>query len=194
MALDRERWNQRRFYSVLFCAFFAHDGIGWEFVLKTPLFGFLIARQWISIYSTTNARMNLKWFGLLTRWTIEGGGIMYRWNWDNKEAVVAQGNSQQVPDPNQISPKFFDQVAQIAHFFALYALNFTFVAFFGFKWLWLAFVLSLLYAVIHEFVYDPLEENAATRGSDMRDFIFLMLGAATGEIFAILLVALRGHV
>ena len=84
-----------------------------------------------------------------------------------------------------INPTFFDQVAQIAHFFTTYGITFTFGVFGGWKWLLAAFIGSMIYAGVHEFWWDPREENAATRGSDLQDFCFLTAGALVGSCAAI---------
>jgi hypothetical protein len=90
-------------------------------------------------------------------------------------------------DSNQIDPAFFNQVAQIAHFFTMYAIMFTIAAFAAWPWVISAFVVCLTYAGWHEFLYDPQNENAATRGSDLQDFLFLVAGAVTGTGAAFLL-------
>ena len=90
-------------------------------------------------------------------------------------------------DSNQIDPVFFNQVAQIAHFFTMYAIMFTIAAFASLPWIAFAWILCATYATWHEFIYDPQDENAATRGSDAEDFAFLMAGAATGTGAAFLL-------
>ena len=89
---------------------------------------------------------------------------------------------------NKISPSFFNQVSQIAHFFTTYALTFTFGIFGGWKWLAVAFIGSMIYAGVHEFWYDPTYENAATRGSDLQDFCFLTAGALVGSCAAIFVI------
>jgi hypothetical protein len=35
----------------------------------------------------------------------------------------------------------------------------------------------VIYAIYKEAIYDPMNENAITRGSDLVDFIFLLLGS-----------------
>jgi hypothetical protein len=64
------------------------------------------------------------------------------------------------------------------------ALTLVFALFFPHLW-WLGFVLCLVYAGVHEFFWDPKEENAATRGSDLQDFCFLALGSGVGVVLFI---------
>jgi hypothetical protein len=80
------------------------------------------------------------------------------------------------PDPNTISPKFFNQIAQMAHTGMTYSLSFTAAIKFGWTGLIVAAAGVVLYAAWHEFWYDPQYENEATRGSDLEDFCFLCLG------------------
>jgi hypothetical protein len=81
-----------------------------------------------------------------------------------------------------INPAFFDTVAQIAHFSMTYAISYTLAT----KWGWMGYgsgaLGCLLYSLAHEFWWDPRHENAATRGSDVRDFVFLCLGPAVAAI------------
>jgi len=175
MAQDWERWKRKRFYFFIVDGSFSHDDLGWEFWFRTPLFFFHVYRNWENF--TYISRTNGWSVGLITRWPIEDGGKMYRWMW-KRETVAEQSNQQNqaVPDPNLISPKFFNQVSQIAHFFTTYAITLT---------MWLlnwklgvtAFLGCICYAVGHEFWWDPTHENAATRGSDFEDFFWLCAGA-----------------
>ena len=82
------------------------------------------------------------------------------------------------PVQNGIDPAFFNQVAQFAHFGTMFSLAITVAIFAGKLGLIAVGILEFLYAALHEFVWDPREENAATRGSDLEDFAFLMLGLA----------------
>jgi hypothetical protein len=86
-----------------------------------------------------------------------------------------------------IDPRFFNEVAQIAHFSATYALTLTVMLFKQLKqhhrWM-IVFGLILAYAVFHEFYYDPRYENAVTRGSDVEDFCFLVSGSVVAELVA----------
>jgi hypothetical protein len=75
-----------------------------------------------------------------------------------------------------ISPKLFNLVSQIAHFFTTYALTFTAMMFKIRVGIGVA-VACIIYAGIHEFWYDPHYENAVTRGSDLEDFFWLGFGA-----------------
>lgn len=82
------------------------------------------------------------------------------------------------PGENVIDPKFFNFVAQIAHFFATYGIVLTL----GKLWHWTGIAvgaaLCVVYAAVHEFWYDPRYENPVTRGSDLEDFLFLVAGVA----------------
>jgi hypothetical protein len=93
----------------------------------------------------------------------------------NKTNVAAAGE-------NVIDPKFFNQVAQIAHFFTTYALVLTVGKFFGWAGTLAGAVLCIAYAAIHEFYWDPRHENPVTRGSDLEDFIFLVAGALAAVV------------
>jgi hypothetical protein len=88
-----------------------------------------------------------------------------------------------------IDPAFFNQVAQIAHFSATYALTLTAMLFTKLqskhRWL-VVFGLIVAYACFHEGWYDPHFENAATRGSDVEDWCFLVAGSVAAEIAAAL--------
>ena len=77
---------------------------------------------------------------------------------------------------NTIDPKFFNFVSQVAHCSTTYAISLTFYARWGFYGWIFAAVTILAYAAVHEFWYDVHYENPATRGSDLEDFIFLVLG------------------
>jgi hypothetical protein len=91
-----------------------------------------------------------------------------------------------------IAPKFFNQVAQIAHVSTMYAINLTLALplLWFHHWIWdiVVVLLCAVYASWHEFIYDPRNENDATRGSDLEDFGFLMLGVLVGQGMAWLLV------
>lgn len=82
------------------------------------------------------------------------------------------------PGEDVVDPKFFNFVAQVAHFFATYGIVLTFGKF----WHWtgnaVAASLCVVYAAVHEFWYDPRYENPVTRGSDIEDFLFLVAGVA----------------
>jgi hypothetical protein len=79
-----------------------------------------------------------------------------------------------------IDPAFFNQVSQFAHFFTSAFLVFSAGVFFGWGVMTAVFVLCVSYAAWHEFWYDPRYENAATRGSDLEDFAFLVSGDLIG--------------
>jgi len=178
MALDVARFNRRDFYWFVLDAMLSKDELGWQLFFRTPLFGFGLMRNWQGYHFTR--RTNGWWFGLLVRWPSGDGDKMYRWNWE-KESVVADQST------NQIDPKFFDQVAQIAHFSTTYAICFTFAAFGSLRWALLMLLACTVYGLIHEFVWDPREENAITRGSDLKDFLYLMGGAINGFLLALVL-------
>ena len=82
------------------------------------------------------------------------------------------------PGENVIDPKFFNFVAQVAHFFATYGIVFTFGKFWHWTGIAVAATLCVVYAAVHEFWYDPRYENPVTRGSDLEDFLFLTAGVA----------------
>jgi hypothetical protein len=83
-----------------------------------------------------------------------------------------------------IDPKFFNQVAQFAHFGMMFTVT-TFASHFGHKGRWVGLALCILYAAIHEFVWDPKMENAETRGSDLEDFIFLVAGSCVAVVLSL---------
>lgn len=83
---------------------------------------------------------------------------------------------------NVIDPKFFDFVAQIAHFSATYAIVLSFGKFWGWTGIAVAAPICAIYAAVHEFWYDPRYENPVTRGSDLKDFLFLVAGAAAAVV------------
>jgi VanZ family protein len=102
---------------------------------------------------------------------------------------TAQGISSdiQTQTGQQIDPKFFEQVAQFAHFGMMFAVT-TVCADLSYKLghKWIGLIVGLvgcaIYAALHEFWYDPRYEDAVTRGSDMMDFLFLMLGAVSAGL------------
>jgi len=77
---------------------------------------------------------------------------------------------------NTIDPKFFNQVAQIAHTAATFSLAYIALTKFGWKAFIAVAISEVAYAAWHEFIRDPAKENPATRGSDLEDFSFLCLG------------------
>jgi hypothetical protein len=83
---------------------------------------------------------------------------------------------------NVIDPKFFNFVAQVAHFFATYGIVLTFGKFWHWTGIAVAAPLCLAYAAVHEFWYDPRYENPVTRGSDLEDFLFLVAGVAAAVV------------
>jgi hypothetical protein len=87
---------------------------------------------------------------------------------------------------NAIDPSFFNLVSQIAHVAVTYGLTFTAARFWGWPGIEIVGGLCILYAAVHEFFWDPLMENALTRGSDLEDFCFLVLGVAVAAgVYAI---------
>src|ERR1035437_8058287 len=92
---------------------------------------------------------------------------------ETKKLSTGPGTSTDV-----IDPKFFNLVSQFAHFFAMYALTFTAGKFWHWRGIELVGGLCVLYAAIKEFWFDARYENQLTRGSDLEDFIFLVLGVA----------------
>ena len=86
------------------------------------------------------------------------------------------------PGENVIDPKFFNVVAQIAHFSSMYAIVLSFGKFWHWSGIVIAAPLCIAYAAIHEFWYDPRYENPVTRGSDLEDFAFLVSGVAAAVI------------
>lgn len=93
----------------------------------------------------------------------------------NKTKQARQGE-------NVIDPKFFNFVAQMAHFAVMYGIVTTFSKFWGWRGVDVSAPLCLLYAVVHEFWYDPRYENSITRGSDVEDFTFLTLGVVAAIV------------
>jgi hypothetical protein len=77
---------------------------------------------------------------------------------------------------NTVDPKYFNFVSQIAHISATYGLSYTAYTKFGIRGFLIAALGILIYAIWHEFFYDPRKENPATRGSDLEDFLFLCFG------------------
>ena len=86
-----------------------------------------------------------------------------------------------------IDPKFFNTVSQFAHFGMMFFGTVLIGTLFAlaehpFSGVLTGFMACTGYAVIHEFWYDPRYEDAETRGSDLEDFVFLMLGSCAGVI------------
>jgi hypothetical protein len=77
---------------------------------------------------------------------------------------------------NDISPRFFNQVSQLAHVSTTYAIAFTCGHRWGARGLISSSVIIFAYALVHEFIWDPRMENMATRGSDLEDFLYLCAG------------------
>lgn len=91
-----------------------------------------------------------------------------------------------------IDPRFFDLVSQFAHFFTMYSLALT-LGLIGKRtghallYVALSAVVYITYAAIHEFHWDPRHENAATRGSNLKDFAFLVVGGISGNLATLFL-------
>ena len=83
---------------------------------------------------------------------------------------------------NVIDPKFFNLVAQIAHFSAMYGIVLSVGKFWHWTGITIAAPLCIAYAAVHEFWYDSHYENPVTRGSDLEDFLFLFAGIAVAVI------------
>jgi hypothetical protein len=106
-----------------------------------------------------------------------------------KEVKTAKWLSKLMMDqpPGSIDPKFFNQVAQFAHFGMMFTVT-TIVTIIGGKLghpyssMLAGFAFCATYAWWHEFIWDPVHENPVTRGSDLEDFIFLVGGSATAVI------------
>lgn len=92
---------------------------------------------------------------------------------------------------NEIDPKFFNSVSQYAHFGMMFFVT-VFSGTVSALWyhpyagILVGFLGCTLYALIHEFWYDPQFENAETRGSDLEDFVFLMLGSCAGAVILLI--------
>ena len=92
---------------------------------------------------------------------------------ETKKLSTGSGTSTDV-----IDPKFFNLVSQFAHFFATFGLTLAAAKFWGWRGIEIVGGLCVLYAALHEFIWAPPMENKLTRGSDVEDFIFLVLGVA----------------
>jgi hypothetical protein len=102
---------------------------------------------------------------------------------------------EKAPAPNGIDPKFFNEVSQFAHFFAAATVYLTiFLVLLAGHWytprrllLWV--IPGVALAAFKEFWYDKHDENAETRGSDLEDFSFYVLGIVYGVSVALILAA-----
>jgi hypothetical protein len=77
-----------------------------------------------------------------------------------------------------ISPKAYEVASQFAHFFSAFGLVFAPAVFFGRKGMLAASLGMLVWASVKEFYWDYAHQNAQTRGSSARDFLFYSLGNA----------------
>lgn len=98
-------------------------------------------------------------------------------------------------DAGGIDPKFFNQVSQFAHFgmmFFVCMLVGTVGALAEHPWSGVitGFLVCTGYATVHEFWYDPKFENAETRGSDLEDFVFLMIGASAAVLVLLIWIGI----
>lgn len=85
-----------------------------------------------------------------------------------------------------ISPKDYDTAAQFAHFFSAFGLVFAPAVFFGWKGLLASGIGMLAWGAVKEFYWDYAHENAQTRGSSARDFLFYTLGNAAAVLLGLL--------
>lgn len=97
----------------------------------------------------------------------------------------------------EIDPKFFNTVAQFAHFgmmfFVMMICCLVGRKIFGHWWSGMAVggVVCLAYGIWHEFFWDPTHENEATSGGkkgDEEDFFYLELGACIAAVVYFFLV------
>ena len=91
-----------------------------------------------------------------------------------------------------IDPKFFNLVAQFAHFgmmfFVTVVIGILFLRFdHEFVGILVGFLVCSVYAAVHEFWWDPTHEDPETRGSDLQDFVFLVLGSCAGVVILLLI-------
>ena len=89
-----------------------------------------------------------------------------------------------------ISEKFFNYVAQMAHWATMAFGILTLALFFGWTGVIVSNLLGITYAAWHEFYCDPRHENRETRGSDLEEYLFLLLGLVIGDIVYALAVFL----
>jgi VanZ family protein len=120
-------------------------------------------------------------------------GKISRASFRGKISTLAAFGISGIPS-NEIDPEFFNQVAQMAHFGMMYFVM-TMCCLLGHsllhKW-WVGIVigvvLNLSYATWHEFFWDPVHENPATRGSDIEDFAWLVAGGTAGVLVYFFLI------
>ena len=77
---------------------------------------------------------------------------------------------------SDISPDMFNFVSQQAHWLSTAWITLIGLYFFGPGSFWYTIPVLVVYAAIKEFWYDQQYENAATRGSNLEDFSFYLLG------------------
>jgi hypothetical protein len=85
-----------------------------------------------------------------------------------------------------ITPKLFNQVAQLGHFAGGSAIVLAIVVVSHQKWyaVWGFLVVAML-AGIKEFWYDEKYETAEVRGSSAEDFLFYLLGAGLAMLVSV---------
>ncbi len=85
-----------------------------------------------------------------------------------------------------ITPKLFNQVAQLGHFAGGAAIVLATVVLWHSHYAPLAgFGVVTFGAALKEFVYDEKFESAEVRGSSYEDFLFYMIGATAGVLAAL---------
>jgi hypothetical protein len=91
-------------------------------------------------------------------------------------------------DVNVIDPAFFNEVAQFAHAGVACSIYLS-IGYIAekhsvFSWLWYGILIltGVVAAGVKEFWYDANFENQATRGSDLEDFSFYVLGIVIAVI------------
>ena len=88
---------------------------------------------------------------------------------------------------NSISPAFFDETAQFAHFGIAAMVYLTVGTLAPVVWVLCSLPVGIGFMAFKEFWYDPRYENTVTRGSSVKDFGFYFLGMA----YACLILYLR---
>lgn len=93
MPLDPVRWNATRIVWFIIDGHVSWDKFGWEFWLRTPLFGLQICKNYPS--PEFCERQSWIYFSLLARWPVYEGQVMYRYEWKKlqKPKVIIMGAS-----------------------------------------------------------------------------------------------------
>ena len=78
----------RTIYRFLIDCFLQYDNQGWECLVRTPLFGIQITKNFPSfhVFEPIDVRVNRIWLGLFCRWPAQEGDKFYRFNWEKKWA------------------------------------------------------------------------------------------------------------